>query len=92
VIPAGEAVQLAADWVLLDATLKLLDGGKLHPNVDAEVRQQAHDFGLWLAKNPGTGATAASRREAADLIAHYLADPRSVKLRALPEIPPGAPI
>lgn len=92
VIPAGEAVQLAADWVLLDATLKLLDGGKLHPNVAAEVRQQTHDFGLWLAKNPGTGATAASRRDAADLIARYLADPRSVKLHAMPAIPPGAPI
>ena len=91
-VPGGEAVQLAADWVLLDATLNLLDSSKLHPNVDAEVRQLTRDFAQWLLKNPGKGVTADSRRQAADLIQRYLADPRSVKLRAMPEIPPGAPI
>ena len=46
----------------------------------------------WLAKNAGEGSTGASRAEAASTIAKYLADPKSVKLRSLPTIPPGAPI
>jgi hypothetical protein len=91
-LPGGEAVQLAANWVLLDGALNLLEGGKLHPGVQAETRQLVAEFGGWLVKNPGQGVTAASRKQAADLIRAYLADPRSVKLRALPAIPPGAPI
>jgi hypothetical protein len=91
-VAGGEAVQLAANWVLLDAMLNLLDGAKLHPQVDAELRQQVREFGQWLAKNPGKDVVAHSRKQAATLIAQYLADPRSVKLRPLPAIPPGAPI
>ncbi|NGZ84848.1 DUF5117 domain-containing protein [Duganella sp. SAP-35] len=88
----GEAVQLAANWVLADGLLNLLDGGKLHSQVAAEVRQSARELVQWLQKNPGKGVTANSRKQAAEHIAAYLADPRSVKLRAAPPIPPGAPI
>jgi hypothetical protein len=89
---AGEAVQLAANWVVLDAVLNLIDGARLHPQVQAEVRQSVNDLALWLQKNPGKGSTASSRQQAADLIQAYLRDPASVKLRPLPAIPPGAPI
>jgi hypothetical protein len=88
----GEAVQLASNWVVADSLLRLLDGGKLHPQVAAEVRQSARELAHWLQKNPGKGVTADSRRQAADMIAAYLADPRTVKLRAAPAAPPGAPI
>ena len=91
-VPGGEAVQTAANWVLLDATLNLLDGGKLHPGVQAELRGAAGEFAAWLAKNPGQGATASSRKQAAELVRGYLADPRSVKVRPMPAVPPGAPI
>jgi hypothetical protein len=89
---AGEAVQLAANWVVLDAVLSLIDGARLHPQVQAAVRQSVNDLALWLQKNPGKGSTASSRQQAADLIQSYLRNPASVKLRPLPAIPPGAPI
>jgi len=91
-VAGGEAVQLAANWVLLDTVLHTLNGGKLHAGVEAEVRRLLGDFAGWLAKNPGQGVTAASRQEAAAFIKAYLSDPRSVKLRPLPPVPPGAPI
>ena len=91
-VPGGEAVQVAANWVLLDAMLNVLEGGKLHPGVQAELRGAAGEFAAWLAKNPGQGATASSRKQAAELVRGYLADPRSVKLRPMPAVPPGAPI
>jgi hypothetical protein len=91
-VVGGEAVQLAADWVVVDTMLNLLDGGKLHANVAAEVRQSTRELAQWLQKNPGKGVTADSRKQAAELIASYLSDPRSVKLRTMPTIPPGAPI
>ncbi len=91
-LAGGEAVQLAANWVVLDALLQVLDNGKLHANVDADLRQQLRTFATWLKANPGKGTTAASRAQAADHVQRYLADPRSVKLRTLPVIPPGAPI
>lgn len=91
-IVAGEAVQLAANWVVLDAVLNLIDGGRLHPQVQAEVRQNIHELALWLQKNPGKGSNASSRRQAAEFVLSYLREPSSVKLRALPAIPPGAPI
>ena len=91
-VVGGEAVQLAANWVLIDGVLNLLEGGKLHPNVAAEVTQSARELAQWLQKNPGKGVTATSRKEAAELITAYLKDPRSVKLRAAPPVPPGAPI
>lgn len=88
----GTAVQQAADWVVLDSVLRLLDGGNLHAQVEAEVRQGVRELGAWLARNPGGGSVGANRRQAVDLITRYLADPRSVKLRPAPAIPPGAPI
>lgn len=91
-LPSATAVQLAVDWTTLDAALNLLDGGQLHAQVDADVRAQLKQWQHWLAQNAGEGASAASRREAAALIGRYLADPKSVKLRPLPAIPPGAPI
>ncbi len=91
-IPAGDAVQVAANWVVLDALLNALDAGGLHAQVDADVRASLRQWQTWLAKNPGNAAIAASRAEAATTIGKYLADPKSVKLRPLPAIPPGAPI
>ncbi len=91
-VPGGEAVQLAANWVVLDTVMNLLDSGKLHAGVDAEVRQCTRELAAWLQKNPGKGVVADSRKQAAEQIQHYLADPRSVKLRPPPTIPPGAPI
>lgn len=87
-VTAGEAVQVAANWVVLDAMLAAVDGKQLHAGVDAEVREALGEFGQWLRRHPG----GASRKQAAELIARYLADPRSVPLRAAPPVPPGAPI
>jgi hypothetical protein len=91
-VPAGEAVQLASDWVVLDGMLGLIGGGKLHPTVLADVRQQAAGLAQWLAAHPAPGATGTSRKQAAELIRRYLAEPGKVELRPLPAIPPGAPI
>ncbi len=91
-LPAAAAVQLAINWTTLDAALNLLDAGQLHAQTDADVRAQLKQWQGWLAQNAGDGAAAASRREAATLIGRYLADPKSVKLRPPPPIPPGAPI
>jgi len=88
----GEAVQLASNWVVADSVLRLLDSGKLHPQVAAEVRQSARELAQWLQKNPGKGVSADSRKQAAEMITSYLADPRTIKLRAAPPVPPGAPI
>jgi hypothetical protein len=88
----GEAVQLASNWVVLDAALGALEGGQLHAQVDAEVRQMLSEWSTWLARHASEGARGASRRTAADTIAKYLADPKAVKLRTPPPIPPGAPI
>lgn len=90
--PAAAAVQTAANWVVLDAALNLLEAGQLHAQVDAEVRATLQRWQQWLAKDSGKGEVGASRAEAVALIAKYLADPKSVKLRPLPTIPPGAPI
>jgi hypothetical protein len=91
-VPAGDAVQTAANWVVLDALLNTLDAGQLHAQVDAEVRASLVQWQKLLAKNAGSGGVAASRVEAAATIGKYLADPKSVKLRPMPIIPPGAPI
>ncbi len=90
--PAAATVQTAANWVVLDALLHALEDGKLHAQVDAEVRASLQQWQSWLAKQGGSDAVAASRASAADTIRKYLADPKSVKLRPLPAIPPGAPI
>ena len=91
-LPAGQAVQTTANWVVLDALLHTLEDGNLHASVEAEVRSALQGWQAWLAQNAGSGNGAASRTEASRLIGKYLADPKSVKLRSLPVIPPGAPI
>jgi len=90
--PAAVAVQTAANWVVLDTLLHALDDGKLHAQVDADLRASLQQWQAWLAKQGGSDAVAASRASAAETIRKYLADPKSVKLRPLPAIPPGAPI
>ncbi|SFN59268.1 zinc-dependent metalloprotease [Dokdonella immobilis] len=91
-VPAGEAVQAAANWVVLDALLATLEAGKLHAQVAADLRDSLQGWQVWLADNAGRGSQAANRKQAAALIGKYLADPKSVTLRKLPQIPPGAPI
>jgi hypothetical protein len=91
-LPAGDAVQVAANWVVLNALLNTLEAAKLHVQVDAQVRASLQSWQTWLTRNAGRGDAAASRTEAATLIANYLVDPKSVKLRPLPVIPPGSPI
>lgn len=86
--PTAQAVQTAVNWVMVDAMLGLLDGGRLHAGVDAELRQRLRELAEWLRKQPSD----ASRKEAAELIQSYLANPQTVKLRRLPQVPPGAPI
>jgi hypothetical protein len=89
---ARMAIQNAANWVVLDALLLTLDSAQLHAQVDAEVRARLHGLQQWLHDNPGRGAARENRGQAAALIAQYLRDPTTAKLRALPVIPPGAPI
>jgi hypothetical protein len=91
-VVAGEAVQLAANWVVIDAVLNMLESGGLHTQVKAEVRESVAQLAHWMQKNPGQGSVTSSRKQAADLILAYLRDPASVKLRAMPAVPPGAPI
>jgi len=95
-VVAGSAVQLAADWTVLDRLLAVLDDNRLHAQVAAELRQVLGDWQRALARQPRRGAedssVAASRAEAAALIARYLADPATVRRPAPPVIPPGAPI
>ena len=66
---------------------EVLDGSAF-----ADVRMSLQRWQSWLAKQDGTDAPGASRASAAEMIRQYLADPKSVKLRPLPAIPPGAPI
>jgi len=90
--PAATAVQDAANWVVLDALLHVLDDGGLHAQVEADVRASLQQWQGWLGKQGGGNAVGASRTAAAETIRKYLAAPKSVKLRPLPAIPPGAPI
>ncbi|MGN6519006.1 MAG: zinc-dependent metalloprotease [Dokdonella sp.] len=90
--PGAAAVQDAANWVALDTLLHVLDDGGLHAQVDAEVRTSLQQWQDWLRRQAGNDSTGASRALAAETIRKYLADPKSVKLRPLPTIPPGAPI
>ena len=90
-VPAGAAVQMTANWVVLDALLNVLESGQLHAPVEAEVRSHLRQWQRQL-NSSGSDAQNAHRREAADYLSRYLADPTSVKRRALPPIPPGAPI
>lgn len=90
--PGAAAIQFAANWTMLDALLAVVDAGQLHAQVDAQARARLASWREWLIANPGGAATAANRKQAAAFIAQYLADPKSVKLRPLPAVPPGAPI
>jgi len=89
---AGEAVQLAANWIALDAVLATLDGGQLHPSVASELRTELLFWQQWLADHAKRGQLGDNRREAARFLSQYLTDPAAVKLRPLPTLPPGAPI
>jgi hypothetical protein len=90
--PGAAAVQIAANWTMLYALLGVVDAGQLHPQTDADVRARLAQWQEWLRANPGTTPQAANRAQASALIRGYLADPKSVKLRPLPAVPPGAPI
>lgn len=82
-----ELMLATRNWVLLDAALLTLDGDELHPAVATQwttsLRSLAHKL---------DGSKNENHREASRYIQRYLADPGSIKLRALPTIPPGAPI
>jgi hypothetical protein len=91
-IAAADAVQSAANWVILNAMLGLIDNGDVHPAVRAELRESAEKLQHWLTSHQGKGANVASRKQGADLIRHFLNDAHSVKLAPMPSIPPGAPI
>lgn len=91
-VVGGDAVQASANWVVLDALLRVVDGGQLHPAQNAELRTQLASFAQWLSRNAASGASGGTRAQAAELIRRYLDDPSKVKLRPLPSIPPGAPI
>jgi len=56
------------------------------------VRASLQQWQGLLGKQGGGNAVGASRTAAAETIRKYLAAPKSVKLRPLPAIPPGAPI
>ena len=75
------------NWVLIDAALLALDGGNLHSTTAAQWRQALQDLAAKLHRSKDLQSQQASR-----YIQRYLDDPTSVKLRALPAIPPGAPI
>ena len=91
-VVGGEALQASANWVVLDALLRLVDGGQLHPAPQAQVRQQLAALAQWLGKHPAAGAAGSERSQAAELVRKYLDEPGKVKLRPLPAVPPGAPI
>ena len=75
------------NWVLLDAALLTLDSGKLHAAVAAQWRESLETLAKQLAKSKDVQS-----QQAASYIQRYLTDPTSIKLRALPLVPPGAPI
>ncbi|MGI5451769.1 zinc-dependent metalloprotease [Streptomyces sp. CA-249302] len=85
-VPGGTAVQLTADWTLVNHLLTVLKDGTLHAPVRAELRGTLRRFATELREGVGDG-----RREAADLIDGFLADADSVRLDPLPRVPPGAP-
>ena len=82
-------IRRTRNWVTLDAALHLLADGQLHASVAADWSAALHTLALELGAAPLANADA---REASRLIERFLADPETVKLRALPVIPPGAPI
>ena len=98
-VAGGAALQTGANWVVLHALLRLVDGGQLHVGAQAEVKQQLAALALWLGKKgaPGAGtnsssSSSSSSSHVAGMIRQYLDQPGKVKLPALPALPPGAPI
>lgn len=87
-----EVVQLAIDWVVIEATIDALDSGQLHASVAATIRAQLAGWVQWLTTHPGAGVEAQSRAEAAHYLSSYLHDAASVKKHGPFTIPPGAPI
>ncbi|MEX3099554.1 MULTISPECIES: zinc-dependent metalloprotease [unclassified Streptomyces] len=81
-VPAGTAVQHTADWAVLQHVLHVLAGDGLHAPVRAEMRSVLRRF---------AGESGERRRDAAELVTSFLADPASVRLEPLPRVPPGAP-
>lgn len=84
---ADTPIRQARDWTVLDAALATLDGGQLHAGVAVEWRAALATF---AKANANAGDP--QRAEAARRVRRYLDDPASVKLRPLPQIPPGPPI
>ncbi|MFZ5841317.1 MAG: zinc-dependent metalloprotease [Pseudomonadota bacterium] len=91
-VVAAETVQQAANWIVLDSVLAVLEGDQLHPSVAASVRSELSLWQRWLAAHAGRGMLGDNRRQAAAYLEQYLRDPAGTKRRPLPVIPPGAPI
>ena len=91
-VVAAETVQQAANWIVLDQILAVLDGDQLHPSVAATMRAELAQWQRWLANNSGRGVRGENRQQAAAYLEQYLRDPAGTKRRPLPVIPPGAPI
>ena len=95
-LTGGNAIQLAANWTVLEALLAVLDDNHLHAAVAAELRQVLGDWRQRLARSTRGGgkdpAEKASRAEAAALIGRYLEDPGKARRGPAAIIPPGAPI
>ncbi|AVP97674.1 hypothetical protein C7S18_10890 [Ahniella affigens] len=83
------ALQTTRNWTCLDGALQVLQSGLLHAEVAATWRQQLRQLTETLEQ---MGRQDADASAAASLIRRYLDDPTRVPLRALPRIPPGAPI
>jgi hypothetical protein len=88
-VAAGGAVRDAIAWTVLDALIATLDGSGLEPTTAAELRGALAGWQRWLDRNAMDDP---DRRAAADWLARYLADPATAPRRALPYVPPGAPI
>ncbi len=81
-------VQRSVNWVVLDALMGSLDSGNLHPAVESEIRASLESFRQWAGARAATDRTWPARRIGSGVIWPI----RSVKLRPLPPVPPGAPI
>ena len=86
-VTAAAQVRSTRNLVAMDGAIAALESGQLNPDVAAEVRGSLR---RWQA---ALGASAdVTAKDAADYLRRYLEDPAQVKVRPLPEIPPGAPI
>ncbi|GHI01841.1 Matrixin [Streptomyces cellostaticus] len=85
-VPGRPGVRDTADWTVLNHLLTALDTPGLPAPVRATLKAALRALAVRLRERGGE-----QRVEAAELIASYLADPRSVRLDPLPRVPPGAP-